>query len=531
MLKKSGADIVVEPASSIALGSPHSAVVSDLLALPNGGFTVLWTTRDLDQDNPATDFKLRSFGIAGAAETTVFHAPQLLTARGSLVLSSPTTVGLFSTAGSTTFREFRAVGGAPIDGPDAIFPNSAIQPTLGDAVATSGGKMLMTYRAQVNGVDQLFARAVSASNGLGAPTMIGATATPQYSPHMERLANGNVVIGFETVSATDNGDIRAFVVGEAGRRVAGPVVVNQKIAGQQVDNDVAALTSGGFVMTWTDRTNVTATGDDIRARVFNDAGQAISAEFRVNTGLAGNQNNAAVSQLTGGRFAVVWESDAVGEGQIVAQVFDRFGSKIGGEVVIQTSVRNNWYQSPVVEMLSDGRLLIGMTNDKREEGVVARIYDPGKIGTAAADVLTGAVLGRVIDGLGGNDKITGTALADRLDGGAGRDTLTGAAGKDVFVFSVSPTAANVDTIKDFKPVDDTIALENSIFRAFGAKVDAAELVANADGLAKDANDFLIYEKDTGELYYDSNGSAAGGSLLVAMLPKNLVLTAADFTLI
>lgn len=51
---------------------------------------------------------------------------------------------------------------------------------------------------------------------------------------------------------------------------------------------------------------------------------------------------------------------------------------------------------------------------------------------------------------------------------------------------------------------------------------------NGDGLARQADDRLIYETDTGELYYDRNGSAAGGSVLVAVLPKALALTHLDF---
>ena len=54
---------------------------------------------------------------------------------------------------------------------------------------------------------------------------------------------------------------------------------------------------------------------------------------------------------------------------------------------------------------------------------------------------------------------------------------------------------------------------------------------NTTGLAQDASDRLIYESDTGELYYDSNGNAAGGSVLIAVLNPNLLLTNLDFTVI
>jgi hypothetical protein len=42
---------------------------------------------------------------------------------------------------------------------------------------------------------------------------------------------------------------------------------------------------------------------------------------------------------------------------------------------------------------------------------------------------------------------------------------------------------------------------------------------------------VIYETDTGKLFYDSNGSAAGGSVHIATLGPNLGLTRADFFVI
>lgn len=55
--------------------------------------------------------------------------------------------------------------------------------------------------------------------------------------------------------------------------------------------------------------------------------------------------------------------------------------------------------------------------------------------------------------------------------------------------------------------------------------------SNCTGLVTDTADRLIYEKDTGELYYDANGSAAGGSVLIAILDANLSFTYRDFEVI
>ncbi len=123
-----------------------------------------------------------------------------------------------------------------------------------------------------------------------------------------------------------------------------------------------------------------------------------------------------------------------------------------------------------------------------------------------------------------------------MRGGTGNDLLTGGAGRDVFRFDTVLGAANVDAVADFVAADDTIQLENSVFAVFGSTVGAiaaANFRAIANGGATDANDYLVYNKTTGALYYDANGSANGltDAVQFATLDTNLTLTAADFVLV
>jgi Ca2+-binding RTX toxin-like protein len=46
----------------------------------------------------------------------------------------------------------------------------------------------------------------------------------------------------------------------------------------------------------------------------------------------------------------------------------------------------------------------------------------------------------------------------------------------------------------------------------------------------DADDRIIYDTDSGQLFYDSNGSATGGSVQFAIISPNLALTNADFSI-
>jgi Ca2+-binding RTX toxin-like protein len=71
-----------------------------------------------------------------------------------------------------------------------------------------------------------------------------------------------------------------------------------------------------------------------------------------------------------------------------------------------------------------------------------------KVGTAAADVLSGTGKADVIAGLGGNDTLKGLGGADGLCGGAGKDTEIGGGGKDTLLGQGGP-----DTLKGGKAND------------------------------------------------------------------------------
>ena len=61
-------------------------------------------------------------------------------------------------------------------------------------------------------------------------------------------------------------------------------------------------------------------------------------------------------------------------------------------------------------------------------------------------------------------------------------------------------------------------------------------VLNADNFvtataAIDSNDYLIYSKATGALFYDADGNGTGAGIQIALLGMNLALTNADFVII
>ncbi len=163
-------------------------------------------------------------------------------------------------------------------------------------------------------------------------------------------------------------------------------------------------------------------------------------------------------------------------------------------------------------------------------------------GGAGSDTL---VAGHSIENLiggSGNDKLTGDSGANRIEGGAGSDTingglgadvLVGGAGADYFVFNTALGAGNIDRIEGFNTADDTIQLENngifSALKSTGKLAAAAFFVGTA---AADSSDRIIYNPQTGALYYDPDGTGAAAMVQFATLTNVTgTVTAADFVII
>jgi Ca2+-binding RTX toxin-like protein len=142
-------------------------------------------------------------------------------------------------------------------------------------------------------------------------------------------------------------------------------------------------------------------------------------------------------------------------------------------------------------------------------------------GSAYNDTLIGNGSANVLQGGDGNDL---------LNGGNGSDRLVGGNGTDVFRFTGTPNAAtNIDTLTDFRGVDDSIQLENNIFTKLAntGVLSSSNFRAHASGDAGDSNDFVLYETDTGKLFYDADGNGAGAKVQIALLANAPALSHLD----
>ncbi|MBD2747492.1 calcium-binding protein [Microvirga sp. BT688] len=156
-----------------------------------------------------------------------------------------------------------------------------------------------------------------------------------------------------------------------------------------------------------------------------------------------------------------------------------------------------------------------------------------------ADKLNGKASSEKLYGHGGKDTIDGKGGNDKIWGGSGNDKLTGGSGKDAFVFDTKANArTNKDAITDFSVRDDSIWLDNAFFSSLGTQgteskpgqLKSSYFVTGSK--AKDKNDFVIYDKAKGKLFYDADGSGSKiKAVEIATLSKDLAMTYKDFFVI
>ena len=134
----------------------------------------------------------------------------------------------------------------------------------------------------------------------------------------------------------------------------------------------------GFIATWSSYEQ-----DDsnwgVYAQRFSADGTLIGSEFRVNSTTNDSQHQPDLTQLSGGRFLISWQShnqDGSSWG-VYGQLYSPDATPLGGEFRVNT-VTNDQQSEPVVAALPDGGFLVSWMSHAQDGdswGVYAQRYD------------------------------------------------------------------------------------------------------------------------------------------------------------
>ncbi|MCH9647844.1 MAG: hypothetical protein K0U98_06365 [Deltaproteobacteria bacterium] len=255
---------------------------------------------------------------------------------------------------------------------------------IATAAAAADGSYAVVWESggQDGSLDGVFLRRFAANGApLGDEQRVNTeTLEDQRDADIAMLASGGFVVVWD--SDLQDGSQRGIygqLFDAAGAPNGDEFIVNLTTDGDQNDAVVAAAAAGGFVVAW--ETHPTASQfEDIVLRLFDAAAQPMTGEIAVNTTTAGDQEDIDIAADSSGNFVVAWESDSQdgsGEG-IVARLFDNVGQPLGGEISVNTSTMGN-QEDLDLAVRPDGSFLLVWEDDFQNAEVPAcygRFFDP-----------------------------------------------------------------------------------------------------------------------------------------------------------
>lgn len=177
-------------------------------------------------------------------------------------------------------------------------------------------------------------------------------------------------------------------------------------------------------------------------------------------------------------------------------------------------------QDRVVEAVGGGTdTVLARATWKLRAGVEVEVLRAADRGETRKLDLTGNGFGQRIEGNDG---------ANRIEGGGGKDTVKGYDGADTFVLSSAPGPGNRLTVLDFDAAEDRFLLAHDAFGLPRGPLAASAFTANRAGLARDADDRIIHDTDSGRILFDTDGKGGAQAIVIAQIGASPTLGAADF---
>lgn len=243
--------------------------------------------------------------------------------------------------------------------------------------------------------------------------------------------------GSKTLGDDSGASIKGQIFSSSGTKIGDEFLVNAKTVHDQSEASVAALDNGGFVVTWEDYASFSRPSDpDIKAQVFNAAGEKVGGEFLVNTATANSQYYPDVAGLGDDSFVITWLDYSTGAA-IKAQIFSLLDGDTGSPENAPPIVRHDSYAVD-----EDGTLLI-------TDGLLGVL---GNDTDADSDPLTAVLVSGPAHGV----------LTLNLDGSFSYTPNANFSGTDAFVYRASDGALNSDDTTvtiNVAPVNDAPAVD------------------------------------------------------------------------
>ncbi|MDF2812955.1 MAG: hypothetical protein K0S56_3986, partial [Microvirga sp.] len=265
---------------------------------------------------------------------------------------------------------------------------------------------------------------------------------------------------------------------------------------------------------------------------------------------------------TGTEIGTLTATDPDGAGAFTFSLTDDRFEIVGSRLVVKNGFKLDFEQARSHQIAVQVKDATGLAFTKNFTINVGDVNPEFTLGTVGDDVFYGGAANDRLYGSWGNDRLYGGAGNDILKGERGNDVIGGGAGKDklygfkgstskdAFVFDTKLTSKSVankhkDVIYDFGPKYDSIYLDDAAFTnktiakyakgkgvSLDKKLKFKSSFFKVGDKALDKDDFLIFNKAKGKLYWDVDGSGSKGMLEIATIKlqkgESTTLTYKDF---
>ncbi|MDB5432159.1 MAG: hypothetical protein JWP35_3275 [Caulobacter sp.] len=463
----------------VSQGGADNSSFPSVTALSNGGYVVVWSQQNGDPYDDAVYAHV--FGPGGVSVTDPFrvnthihgsqNAPDVAAlANGGFVVSWTDTLPLTPTpdddSGFAVRSQIYTATGAKV-GSEFLVPTTLDGDQAESAIAGLSGGGFVVLWADGSGNPDPDTVGVRGQIFDATGAKVGAEIIVPQNPRGEQIVPDVVGLpggGFVAVWA-DNGNkpgdtsefgVVARLFDASGAPTTGEFVVNTSAYLYQFIPHVTSLSGGGFVVTWYDEseTGVDDSGLSVKAQMYDAAGTRVGGELLVNTNIDLDQYRPAVAGLPDGGFVITWDdysgvggdTDGIG---VKAQVFDSTGAKSGPEFLVNTSTAHD-QGPPGIATLANGDFVVVWHDPSEYEGarlVRAQVFTAAAPDPGTNDTLTGTAGADTLSGLNGDDILSGLGGNDNLYGGAGNDVLKGGAGDDMLAGGLGVDTADYSELR------------------------------------------------------------------------------------
>lgn len=306
-----------------------------------------------------------------------------------------------------------------------------------DVAALSNGGFVVVWlgRREPNGLFYVYGQRYDAeSNTMGDEFQVMPYANAHwYFPSVAGLSGG----GFVVVSTADGQDGDGYGIygkqfGNDGNAIGNEFQVNNATIGDQKSPLVTALSDGGFVVTWEgEKSDFGIDGINIYGQRYNSNGYTMGNEFLVNTYVKDSQESHSTAALSDGGFVVTWGFYSgrayVADRGVYARQYDIDGNPVGKEFRVDANDTIVAGDNPAVAGLSNGGFVImwdgyqDQTDGLYSTGIYGQRFALGTLATtisptapSASTMSTLATAVPTVDSTKGNNESAANANSGNL---------------------------------------------------------------------------------------------------------------------